>query len=208
MGMREVESVSEGELGGGGCLDGGIPYLLRRGCCSVVQDCLELPPVPGIFEGKTKACDGPDLLELPFFYVSLHFLLCYTPPSSIFSTLSGSLLFFLPLCFAYTLRLSTDIPPVPLFPGDILHFTINILIILCSSASSLCRTTCECPETRARYVVVWRDQGAYLCDYVRGMEIQKGAMRFGYTGHKHVERHEIMILPQHTEVIILLESTG
>lgn len=137
--------MNEGELGGGECLDGGIPYLLRRGCCSVVQDCLELPPVPGIFEGKTKACDGPDLLELPFLYVSLHFLLCYTPPS-IFATLSGSRLFFLPLCLTYTLRLSTDIPPVSLFPGDILHFTRNILIILCSSASSLCRTTCECPE--------------------------------------------------------------
>lgn len=63
---------------GGGRLDGGIPYLVLRGCCSVVRDCLELPPVPGIFEGNTKACDGPDLLELPFFYVSLHFLLCYT----------------------------------------------------------------------------------------------------------------------------------
>lgn len=64
--------------------DGGIPYLLLRGCCSVVRDCLELPPVPGIFKGNTKACDGSDLLELPFFYVSLHFLLCYThlPPSS------------------------------------------------------------------------------------------------------------------------------
>lgn len=78
VGIREEESVSKGELGGG-CLDGGIPYLLLRGCCSVVRDCLELPPVPGIFEGNTKACDGPDLLELPFFYVSLHFLLCYTP---------------------------------------------------------------------------------------------------------------------------------
>lgn len=78
--------------GGGGRLDGGIPYLLLRGCCSVVRDCLELPPVPGIFKGNTKACDGPDLLELPFFYVSLHFLLCYTPPLLfllLFSSLSG-----------------------------------------------------------------------------------------------------------------------
>lgn len=75
--------MSERKAGGGvrgGSLDGGIPYLLLRGCCSVVRDCLELPPVPGIFKGNTKACDGPDLLELPFFYVSLHFLLCYTPP--------------------------------------------------------------------------------------------------------------------------------
>lgn len=84
VGIREVESVSEGGGGKGGCLDGGIPYLLLRGCCSVVRDCLELPPVPGIFKGNTKACDGPDLLELPFFYVSLHFLLCYTPSSFFF----------------------------------------------------------------------------------------------------------------------------
>lgn len=77
--------VHAGEVGGG-CLDGGIPYLVLRGCCSVVRDCLELPPVPGIFEGNTKACDGPDLLELPFFYVSLHFLLCYTPPPPTLST--------------------------------------------------------------------------------------------------------------------------
>lgn len=76
------EHVRAGDEGGGRrvSLDGRIPYLLLRGCCSVVQDCLELPPVPGIFEGNTKACDGPDLLELPFFYVSLHFLLCYASP--------------------------------------------------------------------------------------------------------------------------------
>lgn len=83
--------VHAGEVGGG-CLDGGIPYLVLRGCCSVVRDCLELPPVPGIFEGNTKACDGPDLLELPFFYVSLHFLLCYTPPHPLHSLLLFSLL--------------------------------------------------------------------------------------------------------------------
>lgn len=117
VGIREVESMSEGEAGGGvrgGSLDGGIPYLLLRGCCSVVRDCLELPPVPGIFKGNTKACDGPDLLELPFFYVSLHFLLCYTP-SSFFSTLSGSSLFCLPLCLTYSLRLSPDSLPLSLF---------------------------------------------------------------------------------------------
>lgn len=76
MGAREGERELERERES---LDGGIPYLLLRGCCSVVRDCLELPPVPGIFEGNTKACDGSDLLELPFFYVSLHFLLCYIP---------------------------------------------------------------------------------------------------------------------------------
>lgn len=36
VGIREVESMSEGEAGGGVSLDGGIPYLLLRGCCSVV----------------------------------------------------------------------------------------------------------------------------------------------------------------------------
>lgn len=97
----KMEEEGEGcEWRRGGCLDGGIPYLLLRGCCSVVRDCLELPPVPGIFKGNTKACDGPDLLELPFFYVSLHFLLCYTP-----SSLFLLLLSFLPFCFSYTLRL-------------------------------------------------------------------------------------------------------
>lgn len=155
VGIREEESVSEGEVGGGGrggCLDGGIPYLLLRGCCSVVRDCLELPPVPGIFEGNSKACDGPDLLELPFFYVSLHFLLCYIPPPPS-SPLSLAL-----LSFSY--------PSVSLTPSDsaltpffflwrYLTFhqaAANILIRLCSSASSSCRTiyTCDPPETRAR----------------------------------------------------------
>lgn len=71
LGVGEARSMCERR-------DGGIPYLLQRGCCSVVRDCLELPPVPGIFKGNTEACDGPDLLQLQFFYVSLHFLLCYT----------------------------------------------------------------------------------------------------------------------------------
>lgn len=39
------------------------------------------------------------------------------------------------------------------------------------------------------------------------MQIQKGAMIFGHMDNKHVEGHEIT-LPQHTEVIILLETTG
>lgn len=95
------EHVRAGDVGGGRrvSLDGGIPYLLLRGCCSVVRDCLELPPVPGIFEGNTKACDGPDLLELPFFYVSLHFLLCYTsPPPSFPHFLPPLLLLPLSVC--------------------------------------------------------------------------------------------------------------
>lgn len=41
------------------------------------------------------------------------------------------------------------------------------------------------------------------------MQIQKGAMRFGYTRSKHEKRHEITLIPpEHTEVIILLETTG
>lgn len=124
VGIGEVESMSEGEAGGGargGSLDGGIPYLLLRGCCSVVRDCLELPPVPGIFKGNTKACDGPDLLELPFFYVSLHFLLCYTPSSS---RLSLAL-----LSFAYpSVSLIASDSALTRFPflfsdSDILRFT-------------------------------------------------------------------------------------
>lgn len=93
------EHVRAGDEGGGRrvSLDGRIPYLLLRGCCSVVRDCLELPPVPAIFEGNTKACDGPDLLELPFFLCLSSFSALLRLPSSLFSTLSTSSSSY-PLC--------------------------------------------------------------------------------------------------------------
>lgn len=107
----------------------------------MVRDCLELPPVPGIFKGNTKACDGPDLLELPFFYVSLHFLLCYPPPTPL--PPPPIFFFFLP----YSLWLSPFFshPAVSLMPSDSVLFSPaisylfhqaagNILITLCSSA--------------------------------------------------------------------------
>lgn len=87
----------------------------------MVQDCLELPPVPGIFEGNIKASDGPDLLELPFFYVSLHFLPCYNPPPP--PPLSSTL----PIALCLALRVSSLLPSF--HPA-----ARNILIMICSSA--------------------------------------------------------------------------
>ena len=54
----------------------------------MLRDCLELPPVPGPLKGNAEACDGPDLLQLHFFFVSLHFLLYYTPTPRLYSPFS------------------------------------------------------------------------------------------------------------------------
>lgn len=124
----------------GGSLEGRTPYLLLRGCCSVVRDCLELPPVPGIFKGNTKSCDGSDLLELPFFYVSLHFLLCYPPNPT-----SSSLSFFTQTPSSCPL-LSLISPPFHQAAAG------NILIMLLFISLLFVQNNIRDPlETRSRY---------------------------------------------------------
>lgn len=84
------------------------------------------------------------------------FIFCFVTPPLLHLLLSLwlSSLFLTPVSLMPSDSALTFPPVSSLLPGDIVHFTRNILIILCSSASSLCRTTCECPETRARYAVV------------------------------------------------------
>lgn len=127
---------------------------------------------------ETKVCDGPDLLELPFFYVSLHFLLCYTPLDSL----------LLPFCLTHSLRVSRDC--LPLFPFIQWYLTFqqaagNILITLVFiSPLFVYNNTRDPQETRARYDSFAVGIRALIFATIwAGTQTQTGVMRFGYIGN-------------------------
>lgn len=165
--------------------------------CEIVWSC-------HLSQASLKATLNPvmGLTSVSFHSFMSLFIFCFVtpPPNPTSSSLSFLTQTPFLLSFAFT-----DIFPIS--PGCSWKHFNNAVV----HQSSLCAEQYSWPswdEIKIQ-VVCWRDKDAYLSHYVSGNTDTNRSDEVWIHGEIKVKSHEItLILPEHTEVIILLEITG